>query len=204
VSRNSNSGRYGAGVRYPISVSAHRANVVHVWGWESKAMRFSYCVFVCLFLLPYQIFCASAESNKAVEQLVGTWVLVSITGERDGAKTEPWGNKPRGILVLSANGRFAQIQLRNDLPKFASGNRTKGTPDEFRSISLGSLTYFGTYTVSDKGTDLLFKIEASSFPNLNGDVNVRPFRLTRDELVTINPASQTGGSSVTLTWQRDK
>jgi hypothetical protein len=106
--------------------------------------------------------------------------------------------------MVAANGRFAQIQLRNDIPKFASGNRIKGTPDEFRAISLGSLTYFGTYSVSDKGTELLFKIEASSFANLNGALNVRPFRLTRDELVTINPASQTGGSAVTLTWRRDK
>jgi hypothetical protein len=75
------------------------------------------------------------------------------------------------------------------------GNRTKGTPDEFRTTSLGSLTYFGTYSVSDKGTELLFKIEASSFPNLNGEVNVRP---AGDELVTINAASQTGGSAVTF------
>ena len=109
-----------------------------------------------------------------------------------------------GFWCSAQTAVFPRYSCRNDLPKFASGNRTKGTPDEFRATSLGSLTYFGTYSLSDKGTELLFKIEASSFPNLNGDVNVRPFRLTRDELVTINPASQTGGSGVTLTWRRDK
>jgi hypothetical protein len=152
-------------------------------------------------LLPHS---SSAQTRDVTEQLVGAWMLVSITGERDGAKSEPWGTNPKGILVLNSNGRFAQIQLRNDLPKFTSGNRTKGTPDEFRAISLGSLTYFGTFSVNEKGRELLFKIEASSFPNLNGEVNVRPFRLTADELVTINPASQTGGSAVTLTWRRDR
>jgi hypothetical protein len=38
-------------------------------------MRFSQAVFVCPFLL-CQIVCADAESNKAIEQLVGTWELV--------------------------------------------------------------------------------------------------------------------------------
>ena len=162
-------------------------------------MRNLYLIFAALVLLTL-----SKIAFAQTEPLAGTWMLVSITGERDGAKTEPWGSNPKGILVLNPNGRFSQIQLRNDLPKFASGNRTKGSLEEFRASALGSLTYFGTYALSDKRTELLFKIEASSFPNLNGEVNVRPFRLSGDELITINPASQTGGSTVTLTWRRDR
>lgn len=144
-----------------------------------------------------------AQNTRTVDQLVGTWLLVSIIGERDGRKTEPWGPHSEGILILNANGRFAQIQLRNDLPKFASPNRTKGTPEEFRASALGSLTYFEMCALNDAGNELHFKIEASSFPNLNGGVNRRPFTLKGDELVTVNPASATGGSPVRLTWRRE-
>lgn len=145
-----------------------------------------------------------AQQPGLKDQLVGTWMLVSIVGERDGRKTEPWGANPKGILVMNANGRFAQIQMRADLPKFTSPNRTKGTAEEFRATALGSLTYFGTFSVDETEKLLLFRVEASSFPNLDGQVNRRPFRLKGDELVTINPASATGGSTVNLTWRRDR
>ena len=145
-----------------------------------------------------------AEQSGLKDQLVGTWMLVSISGERDGRKTEPWGATPKGILVMNANGRFAQIQMRADLPKFSSPNRTKGTAEEFRATSFGSLTYFGTFSIDEAEKVLLFRVKASSFPNLDGEVNRRPFSLKGDELVTINPASATGGSPVSLSWRRDR
>ena len=147
---------------------------------------------------------ALAQQSRAADQLIGTWLLVSISGERDGQKTEPWGSNPKGILVMNANGRFAQIQMRSDLPKFSSPNRTKGTPEEFRATALGSLTYFGTFSVTEAANEILFRVEFSSFPNLNGEVNRRPFTLKGDQLVTVNPASATGGSAVSLTWHRDR
>lgn len=147
---------------------------------------------------------AAIAQQRLKDPLIGTWMLVSIEGERDGRKTEPWGSNPKGVLVMNASGRFAQIQMRSDLPKFTSTNRTKGTPEEFRATALGSLTYFGTFSVDQAGSEILFRVEYSSFPNLNGQVNRRPFTLKGDQLVTVNPASATGGSAVSLTWQRDK
>lgn len=146
----------------------------------------------------------TAQQSRLADQLIGSWTLVSITGERDGRRTEPWGANPQGTLVLNANGRFAQIQMRSDRPNFVSNNRTQGTPEEYKATAVGALTYYGTFSINEAERVLNFKIEASSFPNFNGTANRRAFTLTGDELVTTNPASASGGSAISLTWRRDR
>jgi hypothetical protein len=53
--------------------------------------------------------------------------------------------------------------MRADLPKYVSNNRAQGTPEEYKAIGAGSISYFGTYSVS--GSDLILRVEHSSFPN---------------------------------------
>jgi len=43
--------------------------------------------------------------------------------------------------------------MRADLPKFGSGSRLQGTPDENKAIVQGTVSSFGTYTV-DEGKKL--------------------------------------------------
>ena len=70
---------------------------------------------------------------------MGTWTLVSITLEQDGKKTDMYGANPQGQLIFDPNGRFTTIFLRSDVPKFASGNRETGTPEENKAAVQGGI-----------------------------------------------------------------
>ena len=82
-------------------------------------------------------------------QLVGTWMLVSASVERqDGSKTDTFGPNPKGILMFDGDGRFSLQEWRADLPKFASNNRLESTAEENKAIVQGSICYFGKYTLT--------------------------------------------------------
>jgi hypothetical protein len=71
--------------------------------------------------------------GSARRQLVGTWELVSTSGETaDGKRMEaPFGQKPLGYLMFSPSGHFSYNWVHPDRPKFASqspGGLTRGEP----------------------------------------------------------------------------
>jgi hypothetical protein len=80
---------------------------------------------------------------------------------------------------------------RTGRPKFASNSRTTGTADENKAAIAGSNAFFGTYAVNEADKTLTLRIEASSYPNLEGTVQKRTITsLTPgDELTWTNPAN---------------
>jgi Lipocalin-like domain len=93
--------------------------------------------------------------------------------------------------------------MRADLPKYASNNRAQGTAEEYKAIGAGSISYFGTYSVS--GSDLILRVEHSSFPNWTGTEQRRTnLTLTGDELKYTNTAPSVGGAPAVLVWRRAK
>src|SRR5713226_7135526 len=125
------------------------------------------------------------------EQLVGTWnfVIAEIT-TADGKKTLPFGDKPKGMLIFTADGHFSQVHVAGDLPKIASNNRLAGSAEDNKAIVHGSLALFGTYTVDEDKKTLTFKIEGSTYPNLAGVAQTRTIDLlTADEFRNTNPAA---------------
>ena len=53
---------------------------------------------------------ATAQQKSLKEQLIGTWTIVSNDNVApDGTKRQLFGPNPKGILVLAANGHYAQI-----------------------------------------------------------------------------------------------
>jgi hypothetical protein len=134
---------------------------------------------------------AVAQSAK---DLVGSWTIVSVDG---------YGPSPKGSLILEANGRYSLQLTRSDPSKYASNNRTQGTPAEYKATVEGSLSYFGTYAVS--GTDLIFHVEGSTFPNWIGTDQKRVnLSVTGDELKYTNTAASGGGAVLPLVWKRAK
>jgi hypothetical protein len=133
---------------------------------------------------------------QAAKDLVGTWTLVSISGDPDGPN-------PKGMVMFDASGRFVQVVTRSDLPKYASSKRVEGTPEEFKATALGSLGFFGTYSVN--GTNLKRHVDASSYPNLIGtDQNLGNLILSGDELKWSNPSAPGSGDPIVVTWKRAK
>lgn len=136
---------------------------------------------------------AAAQSAK---DIVGSWTAVSV---------DAYGPNPKGSLIFESNGRFSLQLMRSDLPKYASNNRTAGTPAEYKATVEGSLAYFGTYSVS--GTELNLHIEGSTFPNWTGTDQKRTnFSVTGDDLKYTNPIPSGGptGAAIPLVWKRAK
>jgi hypothetical protein len=145
----------------------------------------------------------AAEAAKAKftkRQLVGGWELISAGNPNPDIKAFGAGD---GYAVFQPNGHFSLQLVLSDLPKFASDNRAKGTPDENKAIVQGSIAYFGTYSLEPDGT-LTLHIERCTFPNWNGTDLKRPIiSLSAGELKYTNPAASVGGATE-LDWRRVK
>jgi Lipocalin-like domain len=139
--------------------------------------------------------------GQTAKDLVGTWSWVSVDLTRlDGTKYQPFSATPKGFVIFDGNGRFAYLLSRPDRPKFAANNRDQGTPEENKAAVQGSLAYSGTYEVSDK--TLIFRVEASSYPNAEGVDQKRSFTVTGDELRWTNPAPTVAGGGTANTVLR--
>ena len=150
---------------------------------------------------------AAAQTAKGLkEQIVGTWnFVVAEVAAPDGKKSFPFGEAPKGILIFTADGRFAQIHVAGDVPKIASNNRMTGTPEEYAAIMKRSLSVFGTYTVDEAAKTVTYNIVSSSFPNWEGEAQTRNIdKLTDDEFVNTNPNVGGGRGSASNLYRRVK
>jgi len=152
-------------------------------------------------------FCVPGElsaQQKSPNGLVGAWTFVS-----GGAKlpdgSAAWGDKPKGLLIFTADGHYSSQLLRGDRPKFAANSRIKGTPEENRAAVHGYIGSFGTYAVDSAGKKFTVKFLGSSYPNLEATEQTRPFTIAGDELRITNPAPSIGGGSPSeLVYRRAK
>src|SRR5215468_664987 len=148
----------------------------------------------------------AAAQQSLRDQLVGTWtfVVAEITAP-DGAKSFPFGETPKGILVFAPDGHFAQIHIASDVPRIASNNRLNGTAEEYAAIMRRSLSIFGTYTVDEAKRTVTFAIVSSTFPNQQGQSQIRTIdKLTADEFVNSNPDVAGGRGSAFNRYKRVK
>jgi lipocalin-like protein len=150
---------------------------------------------------------AAAQPAKSLkEQIVGTWnfVVAEITAP-DGKKSFPFGETPKGILIFTADGHFAQIHVAGDVPKIASNNRLTATPEEYAAIMRRSLSVFGTYSIDEANKTVTYHIVSASFPNWEGEAQTRTIdKLTADEFVNTNPGVAGGRGSASNFYRRVK
>jgi Lipocalin-like domain len=138
---------------------------------------------------------ATAQQKSLKDQLVGAWMIVRCeVVQPDGTKAPlVFGSNPLGQFIFTDNGRFA-FQIAAEVPKFASGDDKKTTPEENKAVVEGSIAYFGAYTVTDADKAIALHIERSSFPNLNGTDGRRIVTaISADEMNWTNPGRFGGG-----------
>jgi len=89
---------------------------------------------------------ASLAAAKADEMpLTGSWTLVQADVLLpDGRRAHDYGEAPKGLLIIDAQGRYSLQIFNSERPKFASGDRAKGTAEEYKADILGISTHFGT------------------------------------------------------------
>jgi len=113
---------------------------------------------------------AFAQQKPLKDLLVGTWLQVSVDiVSTDGSRRPRYGDNPKGIVIYTHDGYFCLMQARTDLPKLASGNPARATPDEAKAIVADSIGYFGRYSLDEASRILSVDIHASTFTNQVGD-----------------------------------
>ena len=135
---------------------------------------------------------AAAQTARSVS---GTYTAVSVPA---------FGDKPRGQMILTPQGRYAIVVSRATMQKIASGSRIKGTPEENRAVVEGNIAHFGRYTLDDGGKAITFHIETSSYPNWDGTTQKRPLKVAGDELRYTVAAPSGGGPGNDVVWKRVK
>jgi|HubBroStandDraft_6_1064221.scaffolds.fasta_scaffold220693_2 hypothetical protein len=147
---------------------------------------------------------AVAQQRTLKEQITGTWTFVSSTNTRpDGSKYDAWGANPKGTTIYDANGHFAFMIVRSDLPKIA--DRAKTTPEQGQAIVVGSIAYYGTYTVDEASKTVTLHVDGSTFSAFNGTDQKRIIKsITPDEMNTLNPATSDSGVSADTIYKRAK
>lgn len=124
---------------------------------------------------------AVAQQGTLKQQLVGSWTLVSFDGtSANGTKGQPFGANPKGILILEAGGRYAQLFERPDRPKFKSVSQP--TTEERAAAQGGFAANFGTWSVSEADKTLTLRFEAALVPNNEGTDVKGSVSLAGDEL----------------------
>lgn len=146
---------------------------------------------------------AVGQQRSLSEQLLGTWTLVSIDYVRpDGSRFQTFGPNPNGVAMFDSGGHYIIAVMRSDRSKFAVNDRMQGTVEENKATTQGTITYFGTYSVSEADHSIAIHIVSSSFPNWNGADQKRIFTITGNELKLTNPIASTGGGTTGVVWKR--
>jgi hypothetical protein len=145
-----------------------------------------------------------AQGKSLKDQLVGTWIYVSSTGKREDGSAVPRPSA-QGAVTYTADGRFHFITVRTEVPKYASGDPARPSPEEAMAVASGVVAYTGTYRVDESTKTAHLNIETSSVPNFVGAPNQRRIvtSITDDELKLTNPRTP-AGVTLELVFKRAK
>ena len=165
----------------------------------------------CAFATILVAFVAAPTGEGAVAaapgpNLVGSWILVECDNiSPDGTRVHLYGDDPQGLLILQQDGRYAMHIVRRERPKFAAGDKAKGTPEEYRAAALGYNAHYGRYKFDSDAQTVEFMIERANYPNWEGRPSrPNPAELKGDTLTYRVAAPTTGGPGVVseVIWRR--
>lgn len=155
-------------------------------------------------LLPGLAFASEirAPDTRGDVSLAGTWALVAADVlHPDGSREHDYSDAPKGLLMIDRMGRYALQIYRGDRPRFANPGKAKASAQEFKSAVLGSSTHYGTVAVRPDRHQLVFHIEGASFPNWEGQTQIRSFKLQGNTLSYQVPPRPNGDVPISV-WRR--
>ena len=154
-----------------------------------------------LSLIAIVIFAISSvhAQTPVANSFVGTWKLIAADKLLpDGTRVADYGTQPHGLAIFTADGHFMVEVFRDVRVKFASNDRAKGTPEEYKDASLSASCSFGTYSVDPASSKVTMKIDRSTFPNYDDTTQVRAYELKGDILSWKVPARPDGSIPITV------
>jgi len=114
---------------------------------------------------------AYGQQTAIKDKIIGSWKLLSFYDESvdSGKKADVFGENPRGLLILTADGRIAMTLLDK------SRQPAKGplpTDAEAAELFKTMLAYVGRYdidpTTTEAGAKMVIRSEVASNPRLEG------------------------------------
>ncbi|MGB6933371.1 MAG: lipocalin-like domain-containing protein, partial [Acidobacteriaceae bacterium] len=140
-----------------------------------------------------------ATAQTPTPSIVGTWVLTSADKLLpNGTRVSDYGEHPHGLVIFTRDGYYSVQIYRADRLKFSSGDKPKGTPEEYKDASLSTSVHFGRYTLDPAHATITFHIDRSSFPNQDDTTQVRPYQLKGDQLSWKVPPRPDGSIPITV------
>jgi hypothetical protein len=146
-----------------------------------------------------------AQQKSLKEQLVGPWTMVSTeTISKDGKKSQSFGPKPTGILILDASGRYALVYGRPDRPKLKAGANVRAdtAAAELGEAARAFGANFGTWSVNEADKTLIRKYEIALIPNNDKQELKESVTLSKDELKLARTSAE--GAKTELLFRRTK
>jgi hypothetical protein len=162
------------------------------------------CLALSVFAVQSMAAPAAAQAMAVPSWLVGTWTLVRCDNVYpDGRRVELYGPDPQGLWMIDARGHYEMLIARAKRTPFAAGDKSKGTPDEYRAASLDTNAHFGS--VSVQGDTMTTHIEQATFPNWNGRGGSTSYKLEGKRLTYIVAKPSSGaaeGAHGEVVWQK--
>ncbi|MDJ1468984.1 lipocalin-like domain-containing protein [Xanthocytophaga flava] len=146
-----------------------------------------------------------SEDQDAGFPLAGTWMLKAaqvLLPDGNLVTDTAYGKNAKGILMIDSDGQYSLQIFRPDRPKFASGDKKRGTPKEYESALLGISTHVGHIKMDTVNKLLTFQIDNAAYPNWESTTQVRKFRLLNDELYYQVPSTVAAGTTAVSVWKR--
>ena len=145
--------------------------------------------------LSFAVFAAGASAQATMKSVAGSYSAASVPA---------FGDKPRGLLILSPNGYYSLVVGRAQLAPVGSGVRNKGTDAENKALVDGSIAHYGKWSIDDGGKAITFHVEMSSFPNWDMKPQKRTLKSTGETLTYTVAVPSTGGAPNDVSWRRIK
>ena len=158
-----------------------------------------------IFLVASHSIAVATGQRAAIENLVGTWQMVSRVDRDVGGNVFPessLGSDPIGYLIYDASGHVAVQLMARQRPAVPCQVTTSAASNNVGHIG-GYDAFFGRYEV-DSTAGTVTHILGRGY--LAGDVGrrlTRRFKLVGDSLtLEFEPGGPTAGRTRTLTWRR--
>jgi hypothetical protein len=146
----------------------------------------------------------TSAAQAADSPLAGTWTLMAADRiTPSGAREHDYGAAPKGRLIVDAAGRYSLQIYKSERTGFASGDKRRGTAEEYADAALGSSTHYGTIAIVTAAHQLVFKIEGASFKNWEGTTQRRAYALKGDMLSYRVPTAPDGNTPISE-WKRER
>jgi len=143
-----------------------------------------------------------AATEAGIAPLVGTWTLSAADDQRpDGTRAPAYGDHPEGLLMIDRTGQYSLQIYRTERPRFASGDKRRGTPQEYEAAAVGMSAHIGHCALDPSTGIVTFSIDRASYPNWDATVQKRHYTLEGDVLSYQVPAG--AGANIPISvWKR--